>query len=70
MTLNKFICLTCGHWVMLHPDHPANNRAKDGIVYRGSCEICTPLKKKAQRREGEKPHAAGEGEAVRKLLGY
>ena len=39
---NKFICLTCGHRVILHPDHPANNRAKDGIVYRGSCEICTP----------------------------
>ncbi len=44
MTLNKFVCLTCGHWVMLHPDHPANTRARDGIVYRGSCEICAPLK--------------------------
>jgi len=40
MTLNKFICLTCGHWIMLPSDHPANKRAHDGIVYRGSCEIC------------------------------
>jgi hypothetical protein len=40
MTLNKFVCLTCGYSVMLHPDHPGNKRAHDGIVYRGSCEKC------------------------------
>jgi len=43
MDLNKFVCITCGHQVMLHPDHPANTRAKDSIVYRGSCEICAPI---------------------------
>lgn len=45
MTLNKFVCLICGYSVILHPDHPANARAKNGIVYRGSCEICNEKNK-------------------------
>ena len=45
MSANKFICLTCGHIVELHPDHPANKRAYDGIVYRATCERCHVYKK-------------------------
>jgi hypothetical protein len=38
--INIFRCLVYGSEVPLSTDHPANNRAHDGIVYRASCESC------------------------------
>ena len=49
MTLNEFVCLTCGHSVKLHPDHPANARVHDGVVFRASCELCREQNVKSKR---------------------
>ena len=40
MPQNKFVCLVCGSSIELEQNHPANNRAHDGIVYRASCKKC------------------------------
>lgn len=45
MPLNDFVCLTCGSSEPLDKNHPGNKRARDGIVFRGSCEKCRTLRR-------------------------